>query len=569
MARDAYFTVSNSLEPRVDATGLVVALEDGLWNAGGHGALAVLSQVALSTQATVYAAGGATLGLQYSLMNRPRAADPPPLRFPAGRPPSARALVTAGEVALSARKVVGGDFATVDGAVFLPLDPRAGVTVTGKAWRTLSERMSAALDATVSLQERALTLALSATRQLGVRSSASLSWAAGAVPGVGFSVRRDAYDEYTDTEARTGKGGREGGKFERPEDAFDDGESDAGSGTGSGSDDEEAVGLFRRRKDELIPVAAVLRQLRPLAVVVSPHVWAPVGARLSLRMAGAEPSVGVTLRRPIGAAAPLLGKSEPTGGGGGHVKVRTQVGLSGWEVEAGGGQRYIVEDTAWSTSVVIGTHGVMLRFKIHRSGHRFHLPIVLVSTTADAKTATVAAICLSALTSAVQILVIKPWQDAANAEVRTEAKRARAAAMQQAKAEAEASRELMQRVVAGSIEREGGLTDGGLLIVRAVYGLRGVVAAARLDGPSFAGREIEAEAAEVGECVQMLVEDSRVQLVSSTKSTILGFWDPTAMGDEDKALRIWYRFRGAMHDCIVDDWAPLELPLSTHRVDAP
>jgi Domain of unknown function (DUF3395) len=237
-------------------------------------------------------------------------------------------------------------------------------------------------------------------------------------------------------------------------------------------------------------------------------------------------------------------------------------------VEAGGGRRYVAVDTFWSTSVAIGTHGVMLRLKVHRSGHRFQLPIVLVSTTADARTATIAAIGMSALVSAVQILIVKPWQDAAEAEAREEAKRARSAAMNQAKGEAEASRELMRRVVQGSVEREGAAISGGLLVVRGLYGLRKVVAAASVDGESFAGREIACECEEVGECVQMLVEDSRVQIISATKSTILGFWDPTALGDEDKALRVWYRFRGQMHDCIVADWEPLEIPQSTHRVAA-
>jgi hypothetical protein len=201
-----------------------------------------------------------------------------------------------------------------------------------------------------------------------------------------------------------------------------------------------------------------------------------------------------------------------------------------------------------------------------RSGNRFQLPIVLVSTTADARVATIAAVATSALVSAIQILIVSPWRARRDAAEREEAKLSRACASEHAKAEAEASRELMRRVVLGSIERETAAPGGGLLVVRAVYGLRRVVMATDLETPSFSGREIEAEVTEVGDCIQALVEDSRVQIIASSKSIMLGFWDPTALDDDEKSLRIWYKFRGTLHDCVVSDEEPLELPLSIHRI---
>lgn len=564
---DPYFTVSNSLEPQVDCTGLVAALEDGFWDNGSG--LAVLSQVVLGTQATAYVGGDMSLGVQYSLMNRPRAggvsgtgmgyAD-----FPAGRLRSsgARGLVSAGEMAVTARKAVG-EHGSADAAIFLPLDARNGITLTAKASRSLSDRMNSALDATWSARDQGLTLALSFSRHLHQRGTANISWAAGAVPGVSFSYRREAYNEFTDTETKGG--GEDGNGKKRERDLFGEASDEEGEECAGGKE-EWRNSRFWLQKNEIFPVAALVSQLRPLAIIVSPHVWRPVGYKLSLQVAGTSPSIGVHLRRPIGELAPFFSKSEPSGAGGPQVELRTHVGTSGWEVEAGGGERIVAGDIAWSSTIVVGTHGLMFRIKMQRSGHSFTLPIVLVSSTTDARTATIAAISMSAVVTAVQSLIVKPWRDAAEAEERESAKRVRESSMNQAKSDAEASRELMTRVVEGSVQRESEVAAGGLIIVRAIYGLRRVVAGVSQAEPSFAGREIECEATEVGDCVQMLVEDSRVQMVSATKSTILGFWDPTAMGDEDKALRIWYTFRGAIHDCTVSDWEPLELPLSVHRI---
>jgi Domain of unknown function (DUF3395)/DnaJ domain len=567
--RDPYFTISNSLEPRLDATGLVAALDDGYdWvsfaehGSAGQVPLAILTQVSLSTKATAYLSPKNTLTLQYSLLNRPRAASAhtrPQASFPAGPLPSRRSgLVSAGELAISLRRMFS-QLMWGETAVFFPLDPRDGMTLTGKVFRSLSDRMSASLDASYGIRAGDLTLAISSSRQFDARTSANISWAAGASSGVSFSMRKEAFDEYidpdvhsTDEHTRASRGENESSRNSKEDNPMSGALANKG-----------AAGQPR----EILPVSALLRILqKPLAVVVSPHVWAPVGGAVNLRMGLADASIGLTLRRPIGRATPWFEKSEPRGPGGGHLKVRAQLGIAGWELEAGGGRRYIAVDTYWSTSVAIGTHGVMLRLKLTRSGNRFQLPIVLVSTTADARVATIAAIATSSLVSAVQILVVGPWRARRDAAERDEVKRSRAYATEQAKTEAEASRELMRRVVLGSIERETSAPGGGLLILRAIYGLRRVVIAASLDSPSFAGREIVAEVTEVGDCVQALVEDSRVQIIASSKSTMLGFWDPTALDDDERALRIWYKFRETLHDCIVSDDEPLELPLSTHRI---
>ncbi len=209
-----------------------------------------------------------------------------------------------------------------------------------------------------------------------------------------------------------------------------------------------------------------------------------------------------------------------------------------------------------------------------RGATGFQLPIVLVSTTADAKTATLAAIASSLLVTAVQSLIVMPLLKYRDAEERAEAKERRAEFLEKAKRDADAPRSCSRgRSRRCGREEEAVEIDGkkkcGLLVARAVYGRKEVVCSVKYAAKSFAGREIEEEVIEVGDCVQALVENSQVQVVSTTKSTLMGFWDPSAFGDkEDLALKVWYWFRGEMHVCVVDDMEPLELPLSNHKVSS-
>lgn len=209
-----------------------------------------------------------------------------------------------------------------------------------------------------------------------------------------------------------------------------------------------------------------------------------------------------------------------------------------------------------------------------RAGHRLTLPVVLVSSTCDAKVATFAAVTSSLAVSALEILVLEPLRKSREKQERAEAKQRRSELLEQARSEAEAAIGLMGRSVEQCRKRENDVEiDGrkgcGLLIERAVYGISKAVREFRVGDLDLKGREIEREMADVTDSVQLLVEDSRVQVVSGTKSTLMGFWDPSAFGDkEDLVVRIWYRFKGERHECVIRDNEAIELPLSSHRVEA-
>lgn len=518
--RDAYFTVVNSFEPRLDATGLVVALEEGEAITGSD--LAVFSQVGLSTMATAYVSQNNTIQARYALQRD-------------GSRNGGRRGGGVGELALSFRRQID-TYMHAEGTAYVPLDQGRLVNFGFKAFRALSQDMTASVEASYDPERRDLTTALTSTRSFDERCTASTSWAFGAAPGYVFTWKRNAYDEYV---AQS--------KPESWKEADDFGLGEDGETTPDGK------------------VAWVLERLKNLIE--------PMGWRWTARLNVMDAYLGFVIRRPVGRNAPLWEKCEPTGPGGASIKIRGQVGAMGWQVEVGGGRRYVLADTAWGTSVAFGSYGVVWRLKISRSGHRFSLPVVLVSSTCDARTATAAAIATSLAVSALQILVVGPWTMRREREAREEAKMRRADVLAQGKSEAEAALALMREGVDRCRKREEAVEiDGkkgcGLLIERAAYGVTRAVKNMQYLDDSIIGRELELEIADVTASVQMLVENSAVQIVSGTKSTLMGFWDPSAFGDkEDMVVRIWYRFRGELHECVIRDDEPIELPLSPHRVE--
>lgn len=517
--RDAYFTVSNSLESRMDATGLADALRDGdITDA------AIFTRVNLSTMATAYVSQENTIAMRYALSGHTQHA--------ASRDSGI------GEVAVSLRRQLD-PYMHVEGTAFVPLDMGRATTYGFKAFRTLSNDMSGSLETTFDPTRRDLTSALTYARSFDKRCSASVSWAYGAIPGYAFTWRRNAYDEYVS---------------EKP------------------SKEEVDTDVFDFEKTNSEKDSPSLDRLAWCSDCLA-NFFAPMGWRWTIRWNALDPSLGFVLRRPVGKTAPLWKKCEPTGLGGASLKLRGQLGAMGWEVEVGGGCRYVMVDTAWSTSVAFGTLGVVWKLKMNRSGHRFSLPVVLHSSHADPVTATVAALSTSLFISALQILIISPWRLKKEKAERDEAKARRADVLKQNREEAEAALKLIQQSVGRSRRQEEGVeVDGkkgyGLLIVRALYGVADAVRNMKFSDDSLNSKEVEMEVVEVRDCVQVLVESSSVQIVSMTKSTLMGFWDPSAYGDkEDMVLRIWYMFKKQKHECILRDNEPIELPLSSHRVE--
>lgn len=517
-SRDAYFTVSNSLESRFDATGLVIALEDGLTSKSfaSYQPLAAISQVSLSSMATAYVTQQDTVSIRYSL---------------SGHGGRSHADSGVGDAAVTWRRQIDPHM-HVEAAVQAPLEEGTSALYSLKAFRTLSEDMSMSWEATLDPERGDVTTGLSAARSLDERNSASVSWAMGARSGFAFTWARSAYDEYV-TEAKSG-------------DMFE------------GSDDE----VERRREDGL------LRWLWQKA----DRLIEPVGLRWTARWSAFDASLGCSVRRPLGEHAPLWNKCEPTGPGGAHVKASALVGLMGWEAKVGVSRRFMMSDTEAGTSLAIGTMGIIWRLRVRRGAHRFTVPVVLQSGFVDAKTATVAAIAASALLTVVECLVLQPWNAWRDGIERAEAREQREDVLKQGKEEAEAAVKLMAVQVERSREAEAKVdVDGeqvsGLLIERALYGVRRNVKKMRLSDDTVVDREIEVEMVDVTIAMQALVDKSVVQLVSATKSTLLGFWDPSAYGDKDElVLRVWYYFGGEKHECLLKDDDAIELPLSSHRV---
>lgn len=517
--RDAYFTVINAFEPRIDATGLVVALEEG--ESLAQNGLAICSQVAMSFMATAYVTQRHTLAARYSLRGE-------------GTLNGSRRSAGVGEIALSARTQLDS-YTHAEATAYVPLDESRATHYGLKLFRSLSEDMTGSVEATIDPLRGAVTTALTYTRSFDERCTASTFWAYGATSGYAFTWKRNAYDEYiSEAKPRERKDGDEFGA------------------------DRESFRQSTSRLDWIVERLKCLIE--------------PMGWRWTARLNVMDISVGFVLRRPIGENAPFWRRCDPRGPGGASVKVRGNFGMMGWEVEVGGGWKYVLADTAWGTSVSFGSAGVTWRLKITRAGHRFTLPVVLVSSTCDARVATLAAISTSLVLSAAQILVIEPWGRSKRQQEREEAKLRRADLLAQLKSEAEAAAALMTQAVERCRQREreveiDGESGRGLLIERAIYGVNQTVRQLKLSDANVVGREIALEATDVTESVQLLVENSAVQVVSGTKSTLTGFWDPSAFGDkEELVLRIWYRFKGEIHDCVIRDDEPIELPLSSHRV---
>lgn len=520
---DPRFKMVNSVQAQVDATGLAVALEYGLDAVQEYGIpMAVLTQTMLSNRASVYVTNQDLIEVNYYL---------------ATNHGDGSGVKSMGRLTATGRHQFSSEMYAEAGMDF------SRGALLGKVYRSLSDDMSAAIEMAHALDGEDTTMAVTAERSLSSRNYASIRWAAGSQPAVTFAIMRRSYNQMLGSEKEAT----------------------------AESDTEETVNGFagshvqydvEPTKRPFMPIYVVRESLQ---YIVSENLWQPVGARCTFSLSPLGTSLSGSLKRPIGENAPWFGKSEPQMGGA-HVGVRGTVSSGQiWSVEVEGGQKYFESDSFWTLAVSMGSTGVVLRLNLGRAGHTLSMPFVLSSPIADPKTATIAALSTSLFVAAVQSLLILPWQARLDAEERKAAKEARREAMAAAKDAAEASRKLMQKAIEASRQREEAVPSGGLLIVRALYGLRKPILAADLESDSFEGREIQCEVTEVGDCLQALVEESRVQIITSNKSTLMGFWDPTALGD-DKMLRIWYRFRNVMHLCTIEEHEPLELPQAVHKL---
>ena len=515
----------------------------------------------------------------------------------------------------------------------VPADPSSATVVGGRVRRELTDADALSLDASAGAagwvpSPSTLGLGLTAERQLTPRVLGSLCLRSGRGAGVSLSVDR------SEMEVDASDAGSS-------DEEDDDDDSDSG---GSGADDAAAAGApssdsdasrgrrrqRRRHRPRRRPrrragappdpaaVAVVKPWARlsaldkaarlvftPLTAALSPTVWAPVsaGAGLSLGASGAD--VRLSLRRPVGAGAPLrlpppsaaaaAAAASPSatrrraaaaaaararrrawtrrpGDAGPYVEASAGVGLSSgsWSVEGGGGRRW-ASATSTGLSLRYASDGLTLRVVVSRGGHALSVPLLLAGGgVADVAAAASAAAATAAVAAVIEVGVIAPLRAALAAAAATAAREHRRAAAAAERAEAAGMTELLAEAVAASERREAAAQGGGLLIERAVYGARGAVEAEPRRGPPVVGQaaEEERELIEVRAAIQALVEASVVQVAAASKTELMGVWDPTAGGAAaPKSLRVWYRFRGRPHVCTVKDGGVLEMPLSKHLVE--
>jgi len=65
--------------------------------------------------------------------------------------------------------------------------------------------------------------------------------------------------------------------------------------------------------------------------------------------------------------------------------------------------------------------------------------------------------------------------------------------------------------------------------------------------------------------IQYFVEESQLHLSNTSKSNLLGFYDPCI--GEPKKLYIRYLFKDKLHEVAFDDMEVVSLPHALHRID--
>ncbi|GJQ08319.1 hypothetical protein GpartN1_g110.t1 [Galdieria partita] len=245
----------------------------------------------------------------------------------------------------------------------------------------------------------------------------------------------------------------------------------------------------------------------------------------------------------------------------GHWKARGRWSIRGWELEVGIGRDLLSYEAAWSFSVRIGLDGIVLKCKVGRSGHQLQLPILVLAHPSPL-IAVAASLLTSSLFTLIQQGIIAPYQYKMDARRKQKEKEERLEKRMKERNDALTALELMKPAIERCRSREENVPGGGLIIIRALYGSSTEISNLSIDSTL----ENTEQVADVSDALQYFVEDSRLTLYATTKARLMGFWDPTSDNDEKKVLHIWYKFKNALHECQVDDFLPVELPLLSHRV---
>eukprot|EP00871_Galdieria_phlegrea_P002366 jgi/Galph1/312/GphlegSOOS_G5112.1 len=267
----------------------------------------------------------------------------------------------------------------------------------------------------------------------------------------------------------------------------------------------------------------------------------------SAKLGMLDTSVGFGFRRQVG--------------DNGHWKARGRWSLRGWELELGIGRDLFASEASWGISLRIGLDGVVLKCKAGRSGHQIQFPLLLIAHPSPGL-AIMASLVTSSIFALIQRKLISPYQQKMDEARKEKEKSERLERRDREKEEAAVALTLMKTAIERNREREEHVVGGGLIIIRALYGAASEIKQASIDSSVESFEQV----ADVTDALQYFVEDSRLTLYATTKARLMGFWDPTIDSTEKKVLHIWYKFKGALHECEVDDFLPVELPLMSHRV---
>lgn len=236
-----------------------------------------------------------------------------------------------------------------------------------------------------------------------------------------------------------------------------------------------------------------------------------------------------------------------------HTKLRlsAQAGLLDCMLSYGG-ERSLGENDKLQIAVELSLlDGVTVRFKYRRFQQVYTIPVHL-SGRITPEVVMYATIVPLVAYSVVRRFIIVPLVARDAQRKKAEARRKNDIVISERRREALASVRLMQETVGRKIEEEESV--GGLIIVQAVYGL-------------LVGTVEEGDAVpmiDVTVPLQCLVKESALKLHGASKANLVGFYDPCP--DEEKVLRVRYRFQGELHEVTIDDDKELKIPLSKHRL---
>ncbi|KYN27745.1 PREDICTED: dnaJ homolog subfamily C member 11 isoform X1 [Trachymyrmex cornetzi] len=224
-----------------------------------------------------------------------------------------------------------------------------------------------------------------------------------------------------------------------------------------------------------------------------------------------------------------------------------------------GAEKKVSKHSSVSAAVRIGVPtGVTLKLRLSRASQAYTFPIHLCDEVLPAPVfyATVAPIITWTV---IKKLIIDPVVKERTEREKEKQKEMNKSRMLEKQREAKAATELMKETVSRIRAEEE--SKKGLIITKALYG-RFVYPQDRAATDESGHRD---EMIDVTIPLQCLVKDSKLILHKASKSQLPGFYDPCV--GEDKQLLVQYLFHTHTHECVIQDDAPLRIPISSHKVN--